>query len=514
MKEIPKDKAAFLPRASTPGVADIYTILNSLPDIVVIADTSGRILFLNRRARQFEYVQLRQVSIGDLIFDHLPGGWSTVGRKLLENLNDDGRQVTLEAHYQGKQGKNTFEIACNAIRDETGKVSQIFIDARDVTPQKIFEQKITLFAREYQDLIENANAVIFGVDSRGYITEWNDKASQVTGYEKNQAYTQPILKLLFAEEKRESFSRFMESVMRGDTVTNLEVDIIASGQRHLSFLLNATPRRNAESAVIGVLFIGQDVTELTAYRKSLEQKVHERTDALQASLQKEKELVQIKNRFVAIASHEFKHPLSGIVSHVSFLKKNIRGISWSDALEKLEKIQTEVTHMTVLLEDVLTIGKTEAGNLKANIGPIELRAFFQGIIDEVEHQVNHSHKIYLDFPEGRLDVSTDEKLLRNIFINLLNNAIKYSPGKKEVRLKVSASPTAVEIHVEDKGIGIAAEDMDSVFEPFTRGSNTGEIRGTGLGLSIVKKAVATLGGNLQVSSRPGEGTVFTVKLNR
>jgi PAS domain S-box-containing protein len=165
-------------------------------------------------------------------------------------------------------------------------VRQIFIEARDVTPQKIFEKKITLVAREYQSVIENANAVIIGTDARGYVTEWNEMATEITGYSKRESYIRQFLDFL-SPESRENFSQAMQKVLNGDVITNYEMVIGAKDGRTITLLINATPRTSASSEVVGILLIGQDITELTAYRQTLEQKVVERTTALKAALESE-----------------------------------------------------------------------------------------------------------------------------------------------------------------------------------------------------------------------------------
>lgn len=495
-------------------VADVHTILNSVAEILIIIDTKGKILFLNKHTQQFQHLIKAPLRPGSQIFNSIPLSWHALANNILNNLNNGNQPAIVEARYADAEGKDFyFEIRCSAIPDARDIVTQIFIEARDVTPQKIFENKITIFAREYQSLIENANAVIIGTDTRGYITEWNEMASEITGYSKNESYTQKLLNLLLEPESQANFSQAMENVLRGDVVTNYEVTILAKNQRKLTFLINATPRKSLTAEVVGILLIGQDITELSDYRKSLEQKVQERTEALQSALQKEKELVEIKNRFVSIASHEFRSPLSSIDSSVDFMKTYLKKLTPAEALIKLDNIQTQVKHMAVLLEDVLTIGKSEAGKMKANIGLVELNGFFHRIIDEVQGNTNNSHCIRFNFPAAALEIKSDEKLLRNIFINLLNNAIKFSPGEKEVFLTVAINDPVVTITIQDKGIGIDEKDIERVFQPFNRGSNAQEIKGTGLGLSIVKKAVETLGGKLYVQSKIKEGTLFTVKLN-
>lgn len=433
----------------------------------------------------------------------------------MNTLLDSGAPSVLETNFIDADGKEIyFEIKSTGIRDSEGDFRQIFIEARDVTPQKIFEKKITIVAREHQSVIENANAVIIGTDARGYVTEWNEMASGITGYGKRESYIRRFLDFL-SPQSQESFSAAMEKVLKGDVITNYEMVIRAKDDRAVTLLINATPRTSASSEVVGILLIGQDITELTAYRQSLEQKVVERTTALKAALESEKKLVEVKDRFVSMASHEFRSPISYIHRNIESMKANIDKMTPAEFKERLSKIQSQAEHLSSLLEDVLTMGKTGATNtkLKANMKGVELKDFFNRIIDEVSSNTQNTHEIHLSFPFPRLVIQSDENLLRNIFVNLLTNAIKFSPGQKEVFLSVNACEERVECAIRDTGLGIEEKDLSRIFEPFHRGNNVQKIKGTGLGLPIVKKAVETLGGEVRVESKPGQGTLFIVHLN-
>jgi signal transduction histidine kinase len=197
------------------------------------------------------------------------------------------------------------------------------------------------------------------------------------------------------------------------------------------------------------------------------------------------------------------------------MKLHIDKMTPADLKERLSKIQSQAEHLSSLLEDVLTMGKTGATNtrLKANLKDVEMKEFFNRIIDEVQSNTHNTHKIDLSFPFPQLMIESDENLLRNIFVNLLTNAIKFSPGGKEVSLSVSACDERVKCSIRDYGLGIEEKDLPRIFEPFHRGVNVQKIKGTGLGLPIVKKAVETLGGEVHVESTPGQGTLFIVHLN-
>lgn len=496
-------------------MVDVRKIFNSISEIWIVADLDGRVLMTSRHLEKFGHVINPPIQEGSSVFDSIPDSWQTLARNVQATLMHSQVPSSLEASYTNDEGKEIhFEIKCTGIRDADGAISQIFIEARDVTPQKIFEKKITIVAREYQSVIENANAVIIGMDARGYITEWNEMARAVTGFSKNESYLQKLSDFL-SFDMQEKFSLAMNNVLNGDVVTSYELILLARQQKKVTLLINATPKRSATNEVIGILLIGQDITELSAYRQSLEQQVFERTKALKSALESEKKLVEVKDRFVSMASHEFRSPIGYIRRNIEAIKDQIERLSPEDIRNRLLKIQSQADHLSSLLEDVLTIGKTGATNtkIKANLKPVELKEFFLRIIDEVQTNTHHSHQIKLDFPMESDIIESDENLLRNIFVNLLTNAIKFSPGKDVVFVSVRRNSDLVECRVEDQGLGIGEEDLPKIFEPFHRGDNVQKIKGTGLGLPIVKKAVETLGGEVEVQSKPAVGTIFTVKLN-
>lgn len=496
-------------------IVDVRTIFDSVAEIWILVDHNGKVLLASKHLEKFRHVIHPPVEEGATLFNSIPASWLQLSENILATLMDSPVPHTLETSYNPPGGKMThFEIKCTAVRDEHFVVRQIFIEARDVTPQKIFENKITIVAREYQSVIENANAVIIGTDARGYITEWNEMARQISGYSKNDAYLQPFSDFL-SPESQEQYAYAIGKVLGGDVITNHEMIVHAADGRKLTLLINATPRTSAQGDVVGILLIGQDITELSAYRKSLEDKVRERTRALKSALDNEKKLVAVKDRFVSMASHEFRSPISYINRNIGAIKENIEKLSAREIRDRLAKIQSQADHLSSLLEDVLTMGKTGASNTRitANLMTIEMGEFFLRIIDEVQSNTQQSHKIELDFPFSTLLIRSDENLLRNIFVNLLTNAIKFSPGKDRVYLSVEACEQHVICRVKDEGLGIDDKDLSKIFEPFHRGQNVDKIKGTGLGLPIVKRAVETLGGTVKVASQPGEGTVVKVTLN-
>ena len=254
------------------------------------------------------------------------------------------------------------------------------------------------------------------------------------------------------------------------------------------------------SAENEVMAIVRDITE----RKRAEADIRN-------ALEKEKELNELKSRFVSMTSHEFRTPLTTILSSAELLQDF--GNIWDEEkkLKHFLRIQTSVTHMTGLLNDVLLIGKAEAGKLEFKPTPLDLISFCRELTEEMELAAEN-HTIIFCSGGDCTNACMDEKLLRHILSNLLSNAIKYSPSGGTVKLELIGEQKTVMFHIQDRGIGIPQADLIQLFDSFHRASNVGTISGTGLGLAIVKKAVDLHNGQIFVKSEVGVGTTFTVKL--
>ena len=263
---------------------------------------------------------------------------------------------------------------------------------------------------------------------------------------------------------------------------------------------------------LALTYLLEDVNESRKEMQELNEKINLKSEELVEALQQEKELNEMKTRFVSMASHEFRTPLGAITFASGFIKKYWNKISEKDRNAKFNKIDKQVKHMTTMLDDLLTFGKAEAGKIANNPKAFALNDFFKPIIEEVYSQTNNTHQIKLTDNTENCNLFIDEKLGRNIFINLFNNAIKFSPDKSKIDFYVEKKEKTYIFKIKDYGIGIAEKDLESIFAPFNRGSNVETIQGTGLGLSIVKESCDIIKGTIKIESKIGEGTCFIVEL--
>lgn len=291
----------------------------------------------------------------------------------------------------------------------------------------------------------------------------------------------------------------------------------------IAFIIDITHRKEIEKSMVRQQEQLERVTsEMRKLNTELEAKVEERTVILKEALQrleqsqqelsealdKERELNEIKSRFVAMASHEFRTPLSTVLSSASLLAKYTKTEEQDKRNRHIEKIKGSVKHLNDLLEDFLSLGKLDEGKVSVVFHELNLEELAQDTIDEMKGLVKKDQHIEYDHI-GTALIESDKKLIKNILINLISNAIKFSDEGRTIRVHAIVKETVAVISVKDEGIGVSDEDQSHLFSSFFRGKNAINIQGTGLGLHIVKRYVDLLGGDVGLKSELGKGTVIT-----
>lgn len=245
---------------------------------------------------------------------------------------------------------------------------------------------------------------------------------------------------------------------------------------------------------------------------------HQAEVAIQQAVEREKELNEIKSRFVSVVSHEFRNPLAIIQFALNLLEQEDQAISPVKKQLYIQRAKDSVHQMRDLLEDVLIIGESEAGKLQCQPVSIDLANFCRNLVEEFQMGVETQRSIIFTIESTvtppQFFYYFDSKLLHYILVNLLSNAVKYSPEQADVKFNVICQLDWVTFQIQDQGIGIPSEDQAHLFNPFHRSSNARKIPGTGLGLSIVKQCVDAHGGVIDIKSREGLGTTVTVKFHQ
>lgn len=285
----------------------------------------------------------------------------------------------------------------------------------------------------------------------------------------------------------------------------------------VAFIIDITLRKKAEESII-------------LLNAELEKKVEERTNALQeivgqlnnqinetkekdielrAALDKEKELGELKSRFVSVASHEFRTPLSTVLSSTYLLQKYTSSEDQLKREKHIQRIISSVNLLTEILNDFLSVGKIEEGKILARFSSFDLEKNIAETIAEMQTISKAGQQIIYQHT-GKKEVELDPVMIKHITLNLLSNAIKFSPEHSVIHISTAVNDDSIELVVKDNGIGISKEDQEHLFERFFRARNAMHIQGTGLGLHIVSKYAELMNGTINCNSLPEEGTEFIV----
>ena len=294
----------------------------------------------------------------------------------------------------------------------------------------------------------------------------------------------------------------------------------------IAFIVDITQRKKIEQNILEQQKeLEKMATDMRRLNTQLEAKVEERTVILKEALQKlersqlelsealdkEKQLSEIKGRFVSMASHEFRTPLSTVLSSASLLSKYTTTEEQDKRNRHVEKIKNSVKHLNDILEDFLSLGKLNEGKVEVQNTKFDLKAFMEDTIDEMKGLLKKD-QYFIFQHEGTNTVCSDRKLLKNIIFNLTTNAIKFSDEGAPLELRSKITNDTMQVTIKDKGIGISEDDLGHLYSSFYRGRNAMNIQGTGLGLHIVKRYVELLSGTIELKSKLGEGSTFCITI--
>lgn len=386
----------------------------------------------------------------------------------------------------------------------------------------------TMDSKEGTDaLFLYATEGILVADKNGEIVRANPSAGRLFGYADEALIGQKIEVLIPKRfsHKHEGYRKAYADMPHARSMgLGMELFGLKKDGSEFPVEISLSPYKNAEGAFVIAFIV--DITQrkeaeerLRYYSEDLEKQVKSRTlileDAihelektrqeLKRSLDKEKELHEMKSRFVSMASHEFRTPLTTMLSSLSLVTKYGEQNDMENQSRHVRKIKTSISNLTDILNDFLSVSRLEEGKVENSPERTDLRTFGTEIVSEMQALLNHGQTIAQEYV-GDAQMKLDQKLLKNILFNLLSNAIKFSPGGGEIRLRMEQTTAGLEIIVSDQGIGISEAEQKNLFERFFRARNATHIQGTGLGLSIVERYVKLMHGTIRIESKENEGT--------
>jgi PAS domain S-box-containing protein len=411
----------------------------------------------------------------------------------------EGRNYLGEHKLRRKDGREIWgQLAGRAIDADDPSQGAIWV-VHDVTERKRLEQDLARTLAERESILKSSPIGISFVVGRRH--QWmNDAFAQQLGYEKAELIGQSSLIHHPDRESWEAFGAMAYPLLAagrpyvGETQMKRKDGTLIWCQLHGNAVDPSDPSK-------GSIWTNIDMTE----HKRVEQE-------MRRALEQERELNELKTSFIAMTSHEFRTPLATILSSAELIERYEQRLAPEEKLGLLQDIKAATKRMTEMLEQVLLIGRADAGRLAFEPTALDLRALCRKIMDEVRVTAGPRHNLRFSCTGDYANAAVDERLVRHIVGNLLSNAVKYSPGGGTVSLDLAREGESAVVTVADTGIGITAADQSRLYESFHRGQNVRNIPGTGLGLAIVKKAVDQHGGRISVESEVGRGTRFVVVL--
>src|SRR6478609_1528873 len=382
--------------------------------------------------------------------------------------------------------------------------------------------KLSVLSNEaFREILQSMTEGIVAINQQGEILVVNHVVEEMFGYEKDELNGQSLEVLLperyrgghikhrmgFNRDpspRRMGIGRDLSALKKNGQEFPVEISLSYSEAKGnfiaIAFISDISWRKKSEVA------LKQSEEQLIVYASELEKKVQTRTEDLNLSIKKlenevferkkaeeevrkllarERELNDLKSKFVSIASHEFRTPLSSVLSSIALIEQ----YKQKGELDKIDKhtqrVRSSVNHLTSILNDFLSLGKLEEGKIDVVSELVHLKDLFNDIIEELKPGLKEDQKIVLELNGVPQEIITDARVIRNILFNLLSNASKYSNPGKIIYLTCEYNTTQLIIHIRDEGIGIPSEDHKHLFDRFFRASNVSNIQGTGLGLHIV-----------------------------
>lgn len=491
--------------------AFLRLIMDNIPQLVLWKDINSVYLGCNKHVAMLNSLQNTDDIVGKTDFDLV---WQAFAEKY---RSDDQRIMNTgvpELNFSEKvigpdQMLGWLETNKIPLLDENNNVIGILATARDITWQKQAEETLQQSEKKFRQLYESLRDGIAATDLQGHIVESNPIFQQMIGYEVAEIYA-----LTHPQITPVKWHDLEKTIIETQVMTRGYSDLYEKEYIHkdgtiIPVELRAYLTYDEQNDPVGMWAVIRDITE----RKHAEYElIYAKESAEQAKLQADM-ANQAKSTFLANMSHELRTPLNGILGYTQILTRD-RDLSVKQR-EGIQIIHRSGEYLLTLINDVLDLSKIEAGKIELYPTEFKFNDFVRGITDlfsmrAQQKNITFSYKPLSDLP---INVLADEKRLRQILINLLGNAIKFTQ-QGGVSLKIEYFHEKMHFQIEDTGHGIAANDLDKIFQPFEQvGDRSYKAEGTGLGLPITKRLIERMGGEIHVTSVLGKGSTFWVELN-
>jgi PAS domain S-box-containing protein len=480
-------------------------ILNSLPVDVAIFNDKHQYLFVNKKAVPNK--ETREWIIGKDDFDYVreknrPLKDAQFRRNLFINAvnNSNAEEIDFQESYPSKNGERQYILRkMKPVFNEDATLKVVVGCGVDITKRVEYEVQLKQSEQKYKDLVNNLQDIIFNLDLEGNFTFLNPAWENITGYKTEDCLGENYSDYFFEIDHNKTKITFKDLLKISNSFKEKEYELTTtSGVKVLSVYLEAI---HADSEIEGYRGTASDITD----RKKVEEQ-------FKIAMQREKELNDLKSKFVGMVSHEFRTPLATISSSVELIKlisENSDKILSDKIINHTNRVNEQIKRMTELMNEVLLISKIESGGVSATFEVNDLIL----IVRDVMHEHTFSDfTINLNVNKEKILMNIDQNMIHHVLSNLVSNAVKYSNNKKVVDINVELTDVEVSIEVKDYGIGIPKKEQVKLFTSFFRASNISNIPGTGLGLVVVKYFLDLHNGTIQVNSIENSGSSFLISI--
>lgn len=493
----------------------LVSAFSNIDDNFFIVDENLRIAFIDEKSKQnlCAYYGIRY-NVGDLIADKLPGERKHLVEESFKKALQ-GIKTSDEVNIKNVIGKSIWlHESYFPVKEFDGSVSHACLMLRDITLQKQIEQineELYQSRKLFETFMENSPILSWITDSNGENIHYLNPAYLKTYHLKKEDIGKPASEALLKTIAQQTCENDVLVCQTNQPIKTIEKNSTPDKKEHVYQVIKFPIVSDGQTYVGGWAI---DITEEIQLRENLKisfDRLQQSENDLKEALIKEHQLNNLKSSFVSMASHEFRTPLSTMLSSTFLLEKYTAAQQQPHRIKHIYKIKESIHHMNALLEDFLSLGKLDEGKTIMTPSHFDLSELIRDVIEEVEPVRREGQTIYFK-PNSLKEIYTDKKLLRNIIINLLSNACKFSDENKRVWISSRKLAKEINITIKDEGIGICEEDQKHLFETFFRGRNVQNIQGTGMGLHIIKRYAELLHGHVELKSELEKGTTVSISL--
>lgn len=437
-----------------------------------------------------------------------------------------------EENWRVRKNGSVFwaDVIFTAMKDPNGKLIGFGKVTKDMSAKKLAEEHIQLLNVKLEDQLKisqseildykhalDVSCIVSITDSEGRILDVNDNFCAISRYSREELVGKDH-RLINSGHHSYEFMAELWSTIQNGKVWHGEFKNKAKDGSFYWVNSAIVPFLDASGKPFKYISIRNNVTKLKAIEEEiskinedLDRKIKERTSELTDALEKEKELNELKSRFLSMASHEFRTPLTAIMSSISLLEHYQMADMESKTAKHFIKIKSAVRLLTSILEDFLSLDKLEQGKVEPNNTAFNLQEFIEEILEDIDGMTRKKNQTMSVISETKPVICQDKRILEKVLLNLISNASKYSDDGRTIHLRIHGSEDVIKISVQDEGIGIPPGAQKFIFTKYFRANNAVNIQGTGLGLIIVQRYVDLLQGKIYFSSKENEGSTFTIE---